>query len=331
MDKNVITENKVKENMILTKNIKRKKSKKNKIKNKMTSNPPKKKRNFINLNIENKENIINFGNLLNLGNQPQEINLYSKDKIGDKNKLKSFKTEYIINKVRSIMKYKDDELNDLEYDLALRFDTRNYCHYYISLLKSKHDILFTFINDDYNSKLIKIDLFFFNISLFFASNTLFFDDETMHEIYKDKGNFDFIYQLPQIIYSTLLSMFFDFLSEKLPLSQELISDFKNDKNKDDLNIRIISLNKKIKIRFIIYFIISTIFLLCFWYYVSIFCAVYSNTQSHLIKDTLISFVMSLITPFGYQLIPGLCRIPALSSSQNKRICLYKISKIIQFF
>ena len=61
------------------------------------------------------------------------------------------------------MKYTDDELNDLDYNEALKFDKRNYCQYYISLLKAKHDILFTFFNNnDYNIKLIKIDLLLFN-------------------------------------------------------------------------------------------------------------------------------------------------------------------------
>ena len=60
-----------------------------------------------------------------------------------------------------------------------------------------------------------------------------------------------------------------------------------------------------------------------------FCAIYVNTQSHLIKDTLISFATSLISPFGIYLIPGIFRIPSLSNKKHKRNYLYGISKIIQ--
>ena len=60
-----------------------------------------------------------------------------------------------------------------------------------------------------------------------------------------------------------------------------------------------------------------------------FCAIYTNTQNHLIKDTLISFGLSLIYPFGIYLLPGFFRIPALSKRKNKRECLYKVSKIFQ--
>ena len=60
-----------------------------------------------------------------------------------------------------------------------------------------------------------------------------------------------------------------------------------------------------------------------------FGAIYKNTQMHLVKDTLISFGLSLVFPFGTSLIPGLFRIPALSNPKNKRKYLYIISKLIQ--
>ena len=39
----------------------------------------------------------------------------------------------------------DDELNILPYNLALQHDTRTFCQYYISLLRIKHALLFSFI------------------------------------------------------------------------------------------------------------------------------------------------------------------------------------------
>ena len=84
----------------------------------------------------------------------------------------------------------------------MKNDKRKYCQYYILLLKAKHAIIFTFFNiTDYNLKIIKIDLFLFNFALFYKINALFFDDDTMHKIYKNKGTFYLIDQLPQITYS----------------------------------------------------------------------------------------------------------------------------------
>ena len=60
-----------------------------------------------------------------------------------------------------------------------------------------------------------------------------------------------------------------------------------------------------------------------------FGAIYKNTQIHLVKDTLIIFGLSLVFPFGTSLLPGRFRIQALSNHENKRKCLYIISKLLQ--
>ena len=53
----------------------------------------------------------------------------------------------------------------------------------------------------------------------------------MHKLYEDEGKFDFIYQLPQIIYSYVISLIISMLLELLALSQDNISDFKEKRKK----------------------------------------------------------------------------------------------------
>ena len=92
----------------------------------------------------------------------------------------------------------------LKYEDALNIDKRTFFEYYISLIKRKQIFIFTFyIKDDYNSLTIKLSLFLFALS--YTINVLFFNDSTMHKIYKDAGSYDFIYQIPQIIYSSIIS------------------------------------------------------------------------------------------------------------------------------
>ena len=69
--------------------------------------------------------------------------------------------------------------------------------------------------------------------------------------------------------------------------------------------------------------------MAFWYYVGCFCAVYKNTQIHLISDTLISFGTSLLYPLVLCLLPGIFRIKALKNKEGNKETMYKISKIIQ--
>ena len=57
----------------------------------------------------------------------------------------------------------------------------------------------------------------------------------MHKIYEDQGNFNFIYQLPQILYSTIISEVFDIIVGKLALTQDIILAYKSNKWNGDLN------------------------------------------------------------------------------------------------
>ena len=151
----------------------------------------------------------------------------------------------------------------------------------------------------------------------------------MHNIYESKGSFDIEYQLPKIVYSSLISMLLNTILKLLALSNSLILKFKQNKDKKDVNERGENLKKKLSIKFVLYFIISFIFLLFFWYYISMFGAIYRNTQFHLLKDTLVSVGLSLLYPFGIYLIPGFFRIPSLADPKKKKECLYKFSRILQ--
>ena len=148
----------------------------------------------------------------------------------------------------------------------------------------------------------------------------------MHKIYEDEGDFNFLYQLPQIIFSTLISKVFNLLFNNFALSEANILDFKNNKSIKHLSKRAKKLFFWLKVKFIIYFIISSIFLLFFWYYLAMFCAIYRNTQSHLIKDTLL---LSLLYPLGIYLIPCLFRTLSLSDKDSKKKYIYNFSVILQ--
>ena len=131
------------------------------------------------------------------------------------------------------------------------------------------------------------------------------------------------------MYSSLISTVLNILLELLELTEVNIIKFKKNKNKTGLNKRVAELKNNINIKMIIYFIFSFILLLFFWYYLSMFGAVYTKTQYHLIYDTVISFGLSSLYPFGIYLIPGFFRIPALSNHKNKREYLYKIGILFQ--
>ena len=257
--------------------------------------------------------------LLNLGDN-LNINLVNNKKECDyKNNIS----------IENILKRKEFELNSLDYEEAVKIDHRKYCQYYYHLLKYNHPISFSFASyNDYNIQIIKKFLFFFSFCSDFTINALFFTDETIHKIYQDKGKFNFLYQIPQILYSTLIGKFIDTLIKNLALSQDIIIGLKEEKIKT-LENKEQKLLRMLNIKFILFFILSLIALIFFWYYAICFCGIYTNTQSHLIKDSVISLITSLLIPFGLNLIPGIFRIFAIKEQKFSHKYLYKFSLYLE--
>ena len=224
-------------------------------------------------------------------------------------------------------------MNDsaLDYNEAINLDHRTYLQYYISLLKYNHPIMLSFgPSIDYNSKIIKIFLFFFLINLCHDINALFFTTRVIDKIYEDKGKYNFSYQISHILYTALISKFIDSLLKYLALSQDNIIELKKEKKKQILaNNYIIQIIRNLKIKFISFFIITFIIIVFFWLYLTCFCGVYENSQKHFIIDSFISLIISLLLPFITYLIPGIFRILALRAEKHYKGLLYIISSILE--
>ena len=272
-----------------------------------------------------KETSDNNDNIFN--NDIVNINL---DTEGDKAPSKSF-TDKQKQKIKDILKYNDDELNDLTYKEAVKYDHRTFFQFYFALLKSKHNLITLIESKDYNAKIIKVFLLFFSFAFNYAVNALFFDDDTMHKIHEDGGNFNFWYQLPQIAYSTIISYILENFLNFLALSEDEVLNVKREKIVKNVGRKGKETLRRLSLKFMLFYFISFFLLVLFWYYVSCFCAVYKNTQYHLIKDTLVSFGTSFLYPFGMYLIPPMFRIPALKSYSKAKAAMYKFSQLLLFF
>ena len=265
----------------------------------------------------------------------QPMNQSSDQKKGENNKAnkndeqKKEEPKKVANKN---IKYIDEELNGMDYDDAIINDNRNYWQYYWSLLKKKHLIILTFIsNDDYNVFLLKLSLFILSLALFFSINTLFYKDDTLHTIFSENGKYNLIYQIPQILYSTLISLAMSFILKKLSLSQSQLIAIRKELDMPRARKLSTKIKKCFSIKMYLFFSVGLALLMFFWYYISSFAAVYKNTQLHLIKDTLLSFGLSMLYPFAINFVPGFFRFLALKSENKNRKCLYKTGQIFAIF
>ena len=128
-----------------------------------------------------------------------------------------------------------------------------------------------------------------------ALNIFFFSDDTMHKIHLDYGKYNFLQQIPQIIYSTIVSQPIDIFSRYLILTEKHYHEIKKYKEND--KDKIINVIKCIKLKITTFFIFTFLMFCFYWYAVACFCSVYKNTQIIFIKDSISSFALGLLYPF----------------------------------
>jgi hypothetical protein len=221
------------------------------------------------------------------------------------------------------------ELNSLDYEDAIKIDKRTFKEYYCQLLRRRHLIMFTFFPiNDYNLICFKFILFLICISLYMIVNAFFFSSNKMHQIYKTNGRYNLILQIPQFIYSTLISTVINLILIQLSLSESNILAIKKEKNLMHCYKKAKKIRSFLRIKFICFLCLTFLLIIFFWYYLSCFCAIYSNTQIILIKDAIGSICITLVYPFGTYLIPGYFRIAALRAENHDKEGMYKFSRVL---
>ena len=248
----------------------------------------------------------------------------SKKKINKKIKNENvIVTNKEVNKDENKEKFDDLYLNNLTYEKALESDKRTFTQIYFNRLKSKHLLFYTFFSfNDHNLIYIKISRFFFMICTSMVMNVFFFFDSSMHKIYIDYGKYNFIAQMPQILYSSIIALVIEILIGILSYTDK--DYLKISQSNEHTEEKINKVLKVTKIRLIIYFIITFILFLFYWYFISSFCAVYNNTQIIFIKDFITSFCLGLLYPFAIQLCFALLRKFTLKKNTKFRKLLYKL-------
>ena len=295
------------------------------VKNKSNNAPP--LRTQFNINKKFNNNYYNNINIFSKKNKDK----FTTDKLNKKIRKSDIRAMLISiekeeNKTRFFLKRNDKELNELNFKMAVKFDKRTFCQFYYCLLKIDHSLIKIFNSKDYNSRTIKIYLFLYNFGLSYAVNGLFFDDEAIEQIFEEGGKFNFLKQIPQILYSTIISLALYVILDYLALPEDSILEIKKEtvgkivdkKSKDLIGI--------LRIKFSFFYFLSFLFMLVCWYYMTCFCAVYRNTQYYLLKDTLISFAVSMLSPFAAKFVPGFLRVYSI---KKRSPMFFRMSQFIQ--
>ena len=224
--------------------------------------------------------------------------------------------------------YSEFEINSFTYKEAMGVDMRTFCQIYLSFIKYYHPFLFLcYKKKDFNSIYIKLSLIFISFSLHYFVNSLFITNSILHDIYVSGNTNDIGKFIPYIIISFIICNVVDKLIRYFSLSDKNIYSIYKEALYNNAKIRATQVRKLLLIKYIIFYVLGFFSTLIFGYYLATFGAVYQNTQYILIKNVLISYVMSLLLPFIIILLPSVFRRFALKDATRQ--WMFDLSRILQ--
>ena len=238
---------------------------------------------------------------------------------------------YIKSDASQLYEYEGDELNELPFDKAINVDKRNFCQYYGNILLISHIILNVFFRyNDYNLFTVKFGLFLMTFPINLTFNILFFTNDNIALIYvRSMTDLSMFWEnLKNSFYSSILSTTSLIILKFISDTHIMVRSLRKIKDMDEAKDKTHCILRCIKLRIIIYYIISFIFLLVFGFYILSFCAIFENTQVALIRSTFTSWLFSLIYPFIICFITSILRS---CSFLLKSKCLYFVKQMMQFF
>jgi hypothetical protein len=262
---------------------------------------------------------VKFANAETTGNEtPKE-----KDKITEDDEEKKTKKTQIYD-------YENDELNELPFKRARKYDKRGFCKYYWNILMFSHIILNVFFrHNDYNLFTVKLGLLFMTFPINLTFNIFFYTNKNIKLNYEQALNdlSGFWSNIANTVYSSLLSSTLLIMLKFICLTHNSVRVLRKFRDVEFARKKSVCVLRCIKIRVVIYYILSFAFLSIFGYYVLCFCAIFENTQKQLVKSTLTSWLISLIYPLIICFVTSIFR--SLAFKCNNRI-LYFIKTMMQF-
>ena len=163
-------------------------------------------------------------------------------------------------------------------------------------------------------------------------NVFFFSDESMHNLYKSGGTYNFFEQFFQMFISTSASQLLQIFLNYFTMTDIYYYRIKNLDKNSVYKVKVLSIINCIKFKLIIFYIFALILFLFYWYAVSTFCAVYVNTQKIFITNSILSFILGLLYPFIIYFIPAEPRLLSFTAKRKKNLkFIYFLSNIIPLF
>ena len=173
-----------------------------------------------------------------------------------------------------------------------------------------------------------MSLILFSFSLYYFVNGLFITKSLVHKVY-EKGNTNNIgLFIPYIILSFIICYILNKIIRYGALSDYSVYKIYTESLYNNAKIRAKNVRKLLFVKYICFYLLGFASLLIFGYYLAAFGSVYKNTQYILIKNVIISYVISLVFPFIIIVLPSILRRYALKDATRQ--CIFNLSRYLQY-
>ena len=314
------------------------------------NNPIKKKRNKVkrkkkNINNKrktqkNKENYNIKGNKISYkrnikNNKLKNSSLSKNKKTSSKNSIINFDLKVItkntkikveIKNKKKFSKKDSNDLNELPYKLALNRDKRNIFEISISIIVRKIELINLFCGDE-KIKIILICQYILSLLINFFFNTLLYTDDVVSNKYHNNGQLDlFVTIVLSLLSNVITSIFLYFVNFSKELEEKLDEIYKVKINNNYyIIIKINHFFRNLKIKMFIFIIKELIIISICFYYIIIFCIIYSYSRKALVFNYLTSLFEGFLTSLLITIVIVFTRKVGLSCSNRY---FYNISKYV---
>ena len=240
------------------------------------------------------------------------------------NEIKNIREKFGVNEEE----YLKTEFDDMEYDDAIKYDTRTFCEYFKDKLLENQIFLNTFFNkDSLKPMTIKVILLLLNIDLYFVINGLFYSESYISELFHSTEEEKFFSFFPRSIsrffYTSVVGVIVSTIMGCIFIEEKKIKRIfmREKENYEEIKYQVSLIIKSMKKNFIIFMIICGVISLFSWYYVSCFNNVYPGVKVEWIKSSITIMLIMQILSFLAGLLVAIIRLISFKCKSEK---LYKL-------
>ena len=154
---------------------------------------------------------------------------------------------------------------------------------------------------------------------------IFITKSTLHNIYAYQNEFGSLEYNITIIIVTIICIIITRILKEISFTENIFLNLKYDSKKKRHNYTDIYID--ITFKNTLFYIIGLLVLCIFWFYIASYFAIYPKAQIYILIKSSISFGVSFIIPFIYNIFVVIVRFSALKC--GKKQYLYTISILLQ--